>query len=229
VQDGYTVVPDTYIEGVWTHVQDPFVTAKHWCDHYAACRGFSQKDGDDQYWWLGTGDYTTGKSTRPAPGYTTYLKAASGGASGTSNTSAGHLQVANPSSVDVLPSACDEFSTPSKCPITFCKLTDNGCRAKSACDEFSAQVCPSYCKVENGACTDKSSSVDVDALGRLGSGGYEAWCEEQTTLSACPGAACKWNFEDSVCTEKSCDEIYHFSYCEMKSDCKWEDDACKVK
>jgi len=99
VREGYTVVPDTYIEGMWAHVQGPFATAKYWCDYYAPCRGFSQKDGDDQYWWLGTGDYTTWKITRPAPGYTTYLKAASGGASGTSNTSAGHLQGANPSPV----------------------------------------------------------------------------------------------------------------------------------
>jgi hypothetical protein len=75
VRDGYTVVPDNYIEGMWTDVQGSFASAKYWCDYYAACRGFSQKDGDDQYWWLGTGDYTTGKNTRPAPGYTTYLKA----------------------------------------------------------------------------------------------------------------------------------------------------------
>jgi hypothetical protein len=60
---------------MWMHVQDPFAIAKEWCDYYAACRGFSQFNGDDQYWWLGTGNYTTGKNTRPALGYTTYLKA----------------------------------------------------------------------------------------------------------------------------------------------------------
>ena len=115
VQDGYTVVPDTYMEGVWTPFQGPFATAKYWCDFYAPrCRGFSQKDGDDQYWWLGTGDDRTGKSTRPAPGYTTYLKAASGGASDTSNTSAGHLQGANPSN------PCKSLSEtdPAQCPMT---------------------------------------------------------------------------------------------------------------
>merc|ERR1712107_956461 len=60
------------------------------------------------------GDYTTGKSTRPAPGYTTYLKPASGGASGTSNTSAGHLQGVNPSN------PCERLSEtdPAQCPMT---------------------------------------------------------------------------------------------------------------
>merc|ERR1712151_832629 len=71
-------------------------------------------DGDDQYWWLGTGDYITGKKTRPALGYTTYLKPASGGASGTSNASAGHLRGANPSN------PCESLSVtdPAQCPMT---------------------------------------------------------------------------------------------------------------
>lgn len=133
VQDGYTVVPDTYMEGVWTPVQGPFATAKADCDYYDACRGFSQKDGDDQYWWLGTGNYTTGKLTYPAPGYTTYLKAASSGASGTSNQA--------------------NLSAPEQCKQlfgTYCAGGGQACNC-AYCDDFSKNdECANTCRVMNG-------------------------------------------------------------------------------
>jgi len=88
VRDNYTVVPDVYMYGVWTPVTGPFATAKEWCDYYDGCRGFSQQNDDDQYWWLGTGDFSGGETFYPAAGYTTYLKPASGGASGASDASA---------------------------------------------------------------------------------------------------------------------------------------------
>jgi len=67
--------------------------------------------------WIDEHDFSSSssfESLRPAPGYTTYLKPASGGASGTSNASAGHLRGANPSN------PCESLSVtdPAQCPMT---------------------------------------------------------------------------------------------------------------
>jgi hypothetical protein len=180
VRDGYTVVPNTYIEGVWTHVQDPFSTAKEYCDYYSACRGFSQKDGDDQYWWLGTGDYITGKKTRPALGYTTYLKPASGGASGTSNASAGHLQGANPSN------PCESLSKtdPAPCPMTYGASgkpinMEKTCVYSAACAASGGLDC-----FEQTGCKYKSSLGAAPAA------------EETATTETDPCAACTKKYKN---------------------------------
>jgi len=180
VRDGYTVVPNTYIEGVWTHVQDPFSTAKEYCDYYSACRGFSQKDGDDQYWWLGTGDYITGKKTRPALGYTTYLKPASGGASGTSNASAGHLQGANPSN------PCESLSKtdPAPCPMTY------GASGKPINMEKTCVYSPA-CAASGGLdCFEQTGCKYKSSLGAAPA------AEETATTETDPCAACTKKYKN---------------------------------